>query len=503
MRLMGLDMGTSGCKAVVFDEKFNIVCDAYREYALSFPGEGLLELDPELVWSRMSEVIVEANGKTDETVSALAISAIGDVILPLYKDGTPVRDSIIDFDPRGTEQIKKCIADFGEKRFFEITGMPPLFIGSLAKIHWLKENEPDTYAATARWSTYEDYIVQKLGLQPAVSWSEAARTMLLDIRSKQWSKEILEQAQIKESMLPKTVPSGEKLGTVERNISKALGFTAPPVVVSGGHDMVCAAIGAGLDERRQSTAVNIAGTIEGIVAAMGEANTDKIMLENSFPCYPGFDGYVTFSVNLTAGCVFRWYRDVIAKDVYQACMQNGTDAFTRMLEDLDVEKPGAMQFVPHFSGSGNPYFDPDGKGVIYGLTLDSSRADIVQALIEGLCYEVRQHLEAFAQAGVRIDTLRAVGGGAQDVRQIQMKASITGMKVLKGSVSESSALGAAALAGYGMGIISHPSEAFRAVKAKESCFEPDMAAHKRFESTYRKYVDLSRTVNRFEQRTNT
>lgn len=502
MRIMGLDMGTSGCKAVVFDENWNIVCDAYREYPLSFPGEGLLELDPAVVWKHIKQVIREVNEKTEQPVEALAVSAIGDVIIPLKEDGTPVRNSIIDFDPRGTEQIREFTEEFGVYEFFQITGMPPLFIGSLAKILWLKENEPDIYNRTARWSTYEDFIVQKLGPVPAVSYSESARTMLFDIRKKTWTKEILRKVSINEDMLPKPVRSGEKLGNVDGDLSKALGFKKPPVVISGGHDMVCAALGAGLDERKSDTAVNIAGTIEGIVAAMPEANTDETMLGNLLPCYPGFDGYVTFSVNLTAGCIMRWFRDVIAKDAYEVCRKSGENVFEVLLSKLDVSKPGGMFLVPHFSGSGNPYFDPSAKGVIYGLTLDSTRDDMAQALIEGLCYEIRQHLDAFGKAGIHIKTLRAVGGGAKLDHQVQMKANITGMDIIKGNVTESSALGAAALAGYGMGIISHPSEAFLAVNDQAKRFEADKAAHQRFEHAYRRYTLFNQTINRFEQQMN-
>ena len=491
-------MGTSGCKAVVFDEKFNIVCDAYREYALSFPGEGLLELDPELVWSSIKQVLLEVNGAIGEPVDALAVSAIGDVILPLDKNGAPVRDSIIDFDPRGTEQITRFVHDFGEERFFNITGMPPLFIGSLAKILWIKEYEPDVYSRVERWGTYEDFIVQKLGIPPVVSYSEAARTMLFDIREKKWSEQILKLIPIDEKMLPKPVPSGQAIGAVSEKLSKELGFGKAPMVVSGGHDMVCAAIGAGLDERKPSTAVNIAGTIEGIVVAMKEANTEQAMLDNLFPCYPGYDGYVTFSVNLTAGCILRWYRDIIAKDTYETCRQDGTNIFEMLLENLSASRPGSLIFVPHYSGSGNPYFDTKAKGCIYGLTLDSTRDDIVQAMIEGLCFELKMHNNAFGKAGIEIDTIRSVGGGARIDKQLQLKANITGLNVIKGSITESSALGAAAFAGVATGLIKHPSEAFDAAAGQEQKFIAEQKAKHRFEEAFNKYVSMFETIHKFE-----
>jgi xylulokinase len=502
LRLMGVDMGTSGCKAVVFDEKFNIVCDAYREYELSFPGEGLLELDPNVVWDNIKAVISEANGKTDKPVNALAISAIGDVILPLRYDGTPVRKAIIDFDPRGTEQIKKFVSDFGEGAFFHITGMPPLFIGSLAKILWIQTNEPQIYDKVQRWGTFEDFIVQKLGRAPSVSYSEAARTMLFDIRDKAWSKQVLDKIPMDERMLPKVVPSGTKLGKVQAGLAKKLGFSKSPEIVSGGHDMVCAAIGAGLDERKSDTAVNIAGTIEGIVVAMDKANTGAAMLDNLFPCYPGYDGYVTFSVNLTAGCILRWYRDVIASDTYELCKMSGEDVFEKLLEALEADKPSEMIFLPHFSGSGNPHFDPNAKGTIYGLTLSSTRDDIVQAMIEGLCYEIKLHSDALRKAGIDISAIRSVGGGAKIDKQLQLKANITGLIVIKGNVSESSALGAAAMAGVAMGQIKHPSEAFATAAKKEKRFVPQSETKKSFEKAYAKYAALFNKIHDFESQNN-
>jgi len=502
MLLMGLDMGTSGCKAVVFDEKWNTVCAAYREYNLSFAGEGLLELDPEIVWDNIKQVIREVNEAASQPIDALAISAIGDVIIPLYKDGIPVRNSIVDFDPRGMGEIKRFTDDFGVEDFFRITGMPPLFIGSLAKILWLKENEKESFEKVERWGTYEDYIIQKLGLSPSVSYSEAARTMLFDIRKKIWAKEILAKIPIDEGMLPKLVKSGEKLGKVDSALAKELGFKGRVIVVSGGHDMVCAAVGAGLDEHMSETAVNIAGTIEGVVAAMDKANTGKTMLNNLFPCYPGFDGYVTFSVNLTAGCIVRWYRDVIAKDTYEKCTMNKENFYNKMLESVNIKTPGGMYLIPHFSGSGNPFFNPLAKGIIYGLTLDTAREDIVQTMIEGLCFELRLHTEALNKAGIRIETLRAVGGGARIDKQLQLKANITGLNVIKGNVPESSALGAASFAGFAMGIIKHPSEAFAAITKEEKNFVPHDEAHGNFESAYKRYKALSEKINEFETQIN-
>ena len=499
MWVMGVDMGTSGCKAVVFDEKFTIRAQAYREYPMHLPGEGLLELDAELVWDGICAVIREANAAATEPVGALAVSAIGDVVVPVDENGDSVRCSIVDFDPRGGEEIAAFSEAFGVQRFFDINGMPPLYIGSLAKILYLRDKEPEVYRKIRRFASYEDFVVGKMGLPATASYSELSRTMLFDIRKKTWSDEILAAIPLPKEYLPIAAPSASVIGDLSDAMREKLGFTAPVKVVTGGHDMVCAAVGAGLDETDPTTAVDIAGTIEGIVAALPEANTCKAMLDNLFPCYVGHTGYVTFSVNLTAGCIVRWYRDFIANDEYRACKQDGTNFYEYMQRKMDPQEPGKLFLLPHFSGSGNPFFDPMALGAVYGLTLDTDRADIGRALIEGLAYELRLHIEAQQRAGIQLTTIRAVGGGAAIDRQLQLKANITGLTVIKGAVAESSALGAAAYAAVGVGQLKNPADAYQMVKAREKVFTPDAAAHERFEAAYRKFRALAYGIHTIEQ----
>ena len=498
MWTMGIDMGTSGCKAVVFDENFTIRAQSYREYPMHFPGEGLLELDAELVWKGICEVVREANAIAEQPVGAVAVSAIGDVIIPVDENGDSVRYSIVDFDPRGGEEIAAFAKAFGVQRFFDLNGMPPLYIGSLAKILYLKDKEPEVYEKTRRFASYEDFIVNKMGLPPVASFSELSRTMLFDIRKKDWSDEILEAIPLSRDRLPIPQPSASVIGELPEEMRAFLGFSAPVKVMTGGHDMVCAAVGAGLDETSPELAVDIAGTIEGIVAAMPEANTHPVMLENLFSCYVGHTGYVTFSGNRTAGCIVRWYRDLIANEDYRMCKEKGLNFYEYMQRKMDPETPGKLILLPHFSGSGNPFFDPNALGALWGLTLDTDVADIGRAIVEGLAYELRLHLEAQQKAGIDVRCIRAVGGGAAIDRQLQLKANITGLTVIKGAVSESSAMGAAAYAAVGLGQLKNPADAYQMVKEKEIVFTPDPEAHARFEEVFRKYRALAYGIHEIE-----
>jgi len=496
MWIMGVDMGTSGCRAVVFDEEWCVRAEAYCEYSMYFLGDGLLELDAELVWQGICTVIKAVNKKVESPIGALAVSAIGDVIIPLGADGKQVRRSIVDFDLRGAEEIDMFMDIFGVEKFFELTGMPPLYIGSLAKILWIKEHEPQNYKKVIRWSTYEDFIVERMGLFPTVSYGEAARTMLFDIRKKTWSSEILEAASIDQSKLPHVISSAVILGEMPEKTAKELGFEKSVLIASGGHDMICAAVGAGLDERKPKVAVDIAGTIEGVVATFKDVNTSRTMLEHALPCYPSYSGYVTFSVNLTAGCVVRWFRDRIALDLYQYCEENHLNVYEYIQSKVDVKEPGKLIFLPHFSGSGTPCFDPKALGALYGLTLDTTREDIARAMIESLCYEVKSHIEAFQNAGIKVESLICVGGGNRIEKQLQLKSNITGLKIIKGGVAESSALGAASYAAVAVGQIEHPADAYAAMKDRVKEFSP--ITMDLFRNKYRQYKKFSRMIHEYE-----
>lgn len=499
MLVMGIDMGTTGSKAVVFDENWNVVSSAYREYNLIFPGENRLELDFELVWRMIKEAVIEANAKANSgRVGALAISAIGDVVIPLDVDGIPVRMAIVDFDTRGTDEIKEFALSFGAKKLFEITGMPPLFINSLSKILWIKNNEPEIYNKVKRWATVEDYILQKMGIKPVASYSIAARTMLFDIRESAWAEEILNEVGIDANMLPEVAPSGVVVGELRDGFAADLGFKGSVKICSGGHDMVCAAIGAGLTVKESGTAVDIDGTIEGIVVAMEEANTGDEMFKNFYPCYQSYEGYVTFSVNLTASCVQKWFRDELSREVRLEAERQGTNSYELMLQGIDPSTPGKIIFIPQFSGSGNPYFDANAKGMVYGLTLDSTRSDMIKGLMEGLCYEIKMHLDGFEGAGIKIKKLICVGGGSRSKLKLQLKANITGLEIESLDINEASALGAAVLAAKAVGVVDDPNKVIRNVLSVKEMYKPSIDDRSSFAESYRKYKILNEIKHRFE-----
>jgi xylulokinase len=496
-RLLGLDVGTSGCKAIVFDSRWNIIARSYRRYDLIRAGESGYELEAETVWAKVREAIAEAHARAGGKMDAVAVSALGDVIIPLDASGTPLRPCILDFDPRGKDEIHDFVEGFGEARLFETTGMPPIHINSLAKILWFRKNEPHTYRQARRWATFEDYILQKLGARPAASYSMAARTMLFDIQRKLWSPDILAAAGLREGDLPEAVPSGEVIAKLDGEGAEELGFSAGAAVCSGGHDMVCAAVGAGLDVNDRRTALNIMGTMEAVIVLTKKPNLEKAMLNNLYPCYPAWNEYISLSLNLTSGSVLDWYRNLFPGS--RAKGENG-GVYRELLKDVDSGSPGELLLVPHFSGACNPVFNPDARGFLYGLTLNTAPRDLAQGILEGLCYDLKSHVRGFRQAGIPIEKMKIVGGGAQSDAWLQLKANITGLEMSRSDIHDASAMGAAAFCGKAVGLIADPYKASGLMGLKETRFFPDPGAAQRFEAKFLRYLALREGVGIFESR---
>ena len=495
MHILGLDIGTSGVKAALFDSTFRLVARSYRDYPLIDVGQDQFDLDANLVWEKSREAIGEVHGRTGKNIDAVAVSALGDVVIGLDEKGNPVRPSILDFDPRGREEIEDFIEGIGVERFFSITGMPPIHINSLAKMLWMRNHEPQHYARTAQWATYEDFILRRLGVKPTVSHSMAARTMLFDSIKKAWSHELLGAAGIDRDTLPETAPSGVVIGTLGSRESEELGFSRDAVACSGGHDVVCAAIGAGMDEHDPHTALDIVGTMECLIVIMQKAGINEEMLKRLYPCYPGYREYISLSVNLTSGSIVKWYRDAIS---IPSAGNDGSAGFDELLQEVDENNPGDLVLVPHFAGTCNPVLNPDARGFVYGLSLHSSRQDLIQGIIEGLCLELKLHIEGFRDAGIDIKKLITVGGGSQSSKWLQLKANVTGLEIVASDAHEASSMGAAGLCGSALGILESPFHIGQVMGVSEKRYTPLSAATKRFNEKYGRYRELASRLHSVE-----
>ena len=491
MSLLGLDIGTTGCKAIVFNVEGTILAHAYREYGVVYPQPGWVEIDPNKVWCCVSEAISEAARQVSrDPVKALSVTTLGEAFTPIAEDGTILSNSITCVDSRGIQQTEFWNRTLGKERVFQITGMPMHIGYSLPKLMWLKDEQPEIFNRAYKFLCYEDFAYFKLGLEPTIDYSLAGRTMAFDVRKKKWSDEMFSAAGIDPGVMAVPRPAGEVVGEIPASVTEELGLPAGTIAVTGGHDQPVNALGGGVVS--EGVAVDGLGSTECVTVGFNEPPLNEKMLAANYPVYshvkPGM--YVSLAFSLTGGNLLRWYRDTFAGDMVKEAERTGADVYDLILRDVPKE-PTGVYVLPHFTGTGTPYMDPDSRGTIAGLTLGTTRQQFVKALIEGVTYELQLNLRTLEEAaGVKIDRLRAMGGGARSKTWLQLKADITGKEVVSLAVSECGCLGAAILAGVGIGEYSSVDEAVETLVSEKEVFYPDANVHEQYAEKATIYSEL-------------
>ena len=490
MRLIGLDIGTTGCKASIFDTDGTLLASASHEYAVDMPHPGWAEQDAEEVWRLAQEALRQAIAAVGpQGIAALGLSVQGEAVMPVDEAGNALRPAILGMDTRTGEQNAWLRDRFGAKHLFQLTGMPIHTINTLPKLLWLKEHEPEIWARTHRFLLYEDFLIQKMTGQPAISRCLASRTQLYDLRQDGWSPEILGAIGLAPERLAPVKPSGTAVGRMRPGIAESLGLAEPPLVVTGGHDQACGALGVGLV--RPGLAMVSTGTAEVVEVALPSPALNETLYQGNISCYthvvPGL--YLAMTLNHSGGLLLRWFRDTLCHVEVARAQSEGRDAYDLILAGASPD-PSPLLLLPHFAGSGTPTFDTESKGAILGLTFSTSKADLAKAILEGLTFELRLNLDLLQAGGIAIDQLRAIGGGARSDLWLQLKADVTGVPVVAPAVTEAASWGAAMLAGVGAGRFADAQEAATSSVQLEKRFAPDQDRGAAYEARYNLYRQL-------------
>lgn len=471
MSLLGLDMGTSACKAASFDEHGSILATASREYAASIPAPGRMEMDPERFWNAAVEVIREVASRTPCPVEALAISSQGETFIPMDSAGNAVCPAIMNADNRAVAQVAIFEEAIGMKGVYGITGcvLHPMY--ALMKILWLKENAPDFYGRADKFLSVGDYILMRMGVELYTDYSLASRTMAFDVNRRQWSDELLSIAGIETDRLPEPVPSGTVAGRLSPPMAQTLGLPVGTVVAVGGHDQPCGALGAGVID--PGDAADSAGSYECLAVASARPILDGQALSyslNSY-CHVVPDRYVTLAF-FPAGIVLRWFRDEFCQLESAEALRSGVDVYDMLTARLP-DGPSGICLTPHFIGSGNPTWNPSATGVAVGLTPGSGRHHLFKAILEGVACELAINIEVLESLTGGIGMLRTTGGGAKSDYWLQLRADLTGRRTARMRNGESVCLGAAILAGMASGRYSDASQGVRSAVSIGRVYEPD------------------------------
>lgn len=495
MSLLGLDVGTTGCKAVAFSLSGDVLARAYREYPLSYPAPGRCELDVGAAWQAVVAVVREVAGAVAEAdpVAALGICSLGDAVTPVGRDGAALTPSVVGSpDRRAIEQAAWIESTLGRETVFQTTGVPVHAMCALPKIMWFKQHRPEVYERAWQFVSWQELIQLKLGLGPASDRSQACRSMALDIHTGEYAGDLLAACGVDADKLPPLVASDGVVGELDAAHAAPLGLTPGVKVVAGGFDHACAALGRGVTE--PGTASLSLGTIELVTAVNDKISLSPSLLEGSHGCgfhvAPGRT--ISLAYTITAGAVLRWFRDTIAVPERQAAEAKGLDPYDAII-DATPDRPASVYVLPYFAGSGTPWIDPHQKGTVVGLELDTDRAEIAKGILDGLCYELRINLESLQASGFDVATLRAMGGGSKSARWMQLKADVTRTAIEVAPVHEAGCLGASILAGLGAGLIDDPAQ-MQAAAGEAVRYTPREAVSAAYDAPFATYCEVRERV---------
>lgn len=439
MSYLGIDVGTSRTKAVAYDETFRPLAESSTTYERVCPRRGWYELDVAALSGAVRHVIAEcARPCGRDPIRWLSYSVFGGGISAIDADLRPLLNVISTTDQRAQSQADDWCRRFGREQTYHITGTTTHPSLMLPKILWitthLEQSERiDQFVTTA------ELVQAALGIRPKMDLATASTTMLLDVKSRQWSDEILSAAQIPIERLPLLIEPGEAVDTLSDSVCDQLGLARGCVLVAGGHDQQVCALGAGLLDAGEAT--DSLGTVECITTLFDRPLLRHDLLENNFSnLLHVYGGRVaTLAYNFSSGDLLEWMRSTLF---------HGQPSFDAMFARLP-ECPSRVLVLPHFAGSGTPHLDAQSKGLMIGLTLQTTAEEILRGAVDSKNYEMKQNLDVWRRNGIAFDRLRAYGKGASCDALLQIKADVLELEVQRLGIPETGCLGAALLAARG------------------------------------------------------
>jgi xylulokinase len=487
--LLGIDVGTTGCKAAAFTPQGRLISLKYEEYDFQSSGPGKAELNPPEVWSKVKAVIAGAvRDAAGDAVQALSVSSLGEAVVPVTKDRSILGPSILNFDVRGAEYMEGLREKMDAEELYRINGNPLENWYTLPKLLWIRDHEPLLYRQTFKFLHWGAFVPFMLGADPAIDYSLANRSLLFDMDNACWSSAIAEKAEVDTEKLPVPVPSATPIGHVSPQASLQTGLAAGTLIVAGAHDQCSNAVGSGVISER--IAMCGMGSYLCVVPVFSKRPEPRTMLDRGLNtehhAVPG--RYVSF-LYTRGGSLVKWFRDTFGRRDRDLAAGEGQDVYERLLAEMPAG-PTNLVVLPRFAPMGPPDFASDAAGVIAGMTLETTRGDILRAIIEGTLYHVRNMVESIVTAGVDIDEFRAVGGGSRSAAWIGMCADILGRPVVRPRVTEAGCLGAAIMAGVGSRVFDNFLGGVQAMVALGDRIEPDNARRKDYEPRYRRYQGL-------------
>ena len=490
--LLGIDVGTSGTRALAIDERGGIVASATAEHApFASPETGWAEQDPHDWWRAAREAVQAV--LTQPGVSADAIKAIGfsgqmHGSTLLDADDEVVRPALLWCDQRTDAQCRQITDQIGAARLIELTLNPALTGFTAPKLLWVREHEPGRWRDVRSVLLPKDYVRFRLTGQKATDVADASGTLLFDVGARKWSQTMLDELDLKASLMPEAFESPMVTGSVSPSGAEATGLKAGTPVVAGGGDQAAGAVGMGI-----VTPGAVSATIgtSGVVFAA----TDRPVLEpqgriHTF-CHAVPGRWHVMGVTLGAGLSLRWFRDQFGAGPGEG-PDDGRDPYERMTEAAATAPPGSdgVLWAPYLMGERTPHLDPHARAALVGISASHTRAHVMRAVLEGVTFSLKDSFSIFEAMKVPVSHVRLGGGGARSALWRTIQADTYGYPVEIVAAEEGAAYGAALLAGVGAGIWRTVDDACDAVVRVVTRIEPDSNARAVLARHYERYKAL-------------
>ena len=488
MYLLGIDVGTTNTKAVVFDTDTGRICaQGHAPTITRHPTQVESEFDADELWSTVVQCLRQAITQCEhpESIRAIAVASMGEAGFPLDVQGNVLYPAIAWHDPRTTEQAQWWSETFSRERLYTITGhvLQPMF--GINKLLWLRKNRPEVFRNTRHWLSIEDFVLWKLSGCRVTDYSIASRTMMFDQETLTWSDTLFNHINVPRDIFPTPFPGGTAIGTLTKQLAEDIGLAPTTTIVTGGHDHLCAALAAGVVQPEQI--LDSTGTAGVVLALSKTFQASSELLRGGFASYAYVlpQTYVTMGSIHFAGGALEWLInllygngvDALTEEIYTQAMQAGAQA--------PIGSNG-ITILPYLLGTGTPHGQDTATATLLGLTLAHGRSELIRALIEGLGFWLRDNLETFTRLGIAPShpDIIAVGGVTRATDLMQMKADITGCRIRVPLITETAATGAALLAGMGIQAFPSVSEAIASVQHEEKMYEPNQEASRTYRHLY-------------------
>lgn len=480
---LGLDIGTSGVKAILVRPTGDVVAQATTPLTLGAPRPGWAEQDPDAWWAAAIAAIAAARAqRPHDNVLAVGISGQMHSSVFLDRHGRVIRPALLWCDGRTTAQCTEITRRAGgDDALRQWVSNPALEGFTLPKILWLREHEPDAYARLSSVLLAKDFVRYRLTGQLATEPSDASGTLMFNPVRMRWSEEILAAVGIDAPLLPDVGGSAEVLGRVHDSAARATGLAVGTPVVGGGADNACGAAGVGVV--RPGDAVASWGTSGTVLAPTAEPLVDPGLRAHTF-CHVVPETWYLMGVVLSAGGAFGWYRDQFVRDLAES-----SDANLLLNEEAATVAPGAdgVIFLPYLQGERTPHRDAAARGAFLGLTLAHSRAHLTRAVLEGVAFALRDSLAVLRSLGVAPAELLLTGGGAQSAFVRQLQADVYAVPVAIVNREEGPAYGAALLAAVGAGVYPDLVSATKATISRRGVARPSPVRREAYDAAYARF----------------